>query len=174
MSGESCPAPQSNYDNLALIYSDMNKIPGGARSVANVINVGGYQYIMQKIFPKTSYGYINTLTAKIALDQGLESKLDVNNEVKGKLLKDEIMKWIKASRPQLEDEAENVTQEKFEAAYNNVFYFFNYLNDGVYLNIWNIAQKAAEEKAKPASGGKKKTRRRKKSKRKRKSRRARR
>jgi hypothetical protein len=127
MSGKSCSAPQSNYDNLALIYRDMNKIPGGARSLANVINVGGYQYIMQKIFPKTSYGYINTLTAKIALDQGLESKLDVNDEVKGKLLRKDILNWIKASKPQLEDEAKenkDVTQENFEAAYNNVKDFF--------------------------------------------------
>ena len=166
MSGQS--SDQSNYDMIVDINNTINRVPGGARVLANGVNIGGYQYIMQMIFPTDSYGYINILTDKIKIDH----KTPVEDHEKGRLLKTDILRWLEASKFSLlktEADAENVPAEKFEATYNNVKDFFYYLNEGVYLNIWNIA-----EKAKNKTGGKKKTRRRKKSKRKRKSRRARR
>jgi hypothetical protein len=171
MSGQSCPKPQkviSNYDIIADMNKTINRVPIGARLLANGINIGGYQSIMEMIFPTNSYGYVNMLTDKIKIDH----KTPVEEHEKGRLLKSDILRWLEVSKYKLlkpEADVDKVSTEEFEATYNNVYNFFNYLNDGVYLNIWNIA-----EKTEPTSGGKKKTRRRKKSKRKRKSRRARR
>jgi len=173
------PPAESNYKKLANIYNIMFWA-GGARVLANGVNIGGYENIMKMIFPEDSYGYINILTLKITK----ENNNHVEDNKKGELLRKDILNWIESSKPKLKEEAdaENVTQANFEATYNNVNDFFFYLNEGVYRNIWILAQKAAEEKAQKAaeeeakatSGGKKKTRRRNKSKRKRKSRRARR
>ena len=142
--------------------------------LANGVNIGGYEYIMQMIFPTDSYGYINILTDKMKLDNRI-----VTDENKGRLLKTDILRWLQASKLELKGEAAKVPAKEFEATYRNVYFFFYYLNEGVYLNIWTLAEKARKEaesrkEAEATSGGKKKTRRRKKSKRKRKSRRARR